>query len=579
VSESERKEVARRCHELLFLLAESIAEPLPGETPSTQARQALAILKGVEQSAGITRAYHVRRARYLKRVPDPAGAAEAQRAAAKLPASTDSVLDQFLLGEECYLRHDLAGAIAHLEKTLQRDPRHFWAQYLLASCYLRTQRLGEARAALTACLNNRPDFVWALLYRGFALAELAAGREDAEVNTLLAAAEDDFRQALALPRNAEADYVLTVHRGLLRLRQNRLEDAAGEFSAAIRLRPKEFAAHVNFAQVREQQGQLDAAVRALGDAIEARPELAVLYRTRARLHLKRGDAKAALPDLERAIRLDDARRFPARLAEDHKERGSLLAAAKRHEEALTAFETALRLRPGYAVAHRLKAEVLRELRRPREALAALDRYLERVAGARAYYLSKKEPVARAYLARAALRTELGQLAGALDDYTQALELTPEAVTYALRGWAYVRLGGAALALRDFDTTLRASPNNGDARAGRGTALVLLGRTREALVEADRAVQLAPGEARTLCAAAGVYALAGVRRPSSGPATREAQEQRQYALNLLEQALNTLPDRTRRAEFWRDNVQADTALQTLQQEPRFRRLAAGFNPET
>ncbi|HEY8506620.1 MAG TPA: tetratricopeptide repeat protein, partial [Gemmataceae bacterium] len=577
----ERAELAESRRELLFILAEAVAEALPGEDGPAQARQALELLA---RAGSQGRAYHARRARYLDRLPDPTAARRERAAAAAAEERSGGALDEFLLGEECYRRQDLTAAVVHLERALQHDPRHFWAQYLLANCYLRTQRLGEARAALTACLHGRPRFVWALLHRGFALTQLSAGRPDGEAAALLQAAEDDFRRALSLPRDTEAEYVLLVHRGLLRLRQDHVPEAAADFEAAVQLRPREFAAHVNLAQARERQGRIEDALHALSRAIEARPGLAMLYRTRARLHLRRGDANAALADLDAAIRLETDPRSAGRLAEDHKERGALLAAAGQTREALDAFDAALQRRPHYAPALRFKAEVLRGLGRPREALAALDRYLAVVARARDEHLRKKEPVTRAYLTRAALRIELGLTAGAVEDYGQALAVAPDPATYALRGWAYVQLGAATLALRDFDEALAADRSSADARAGRGMALALLSRTQEALAEADEAARLAPRAARVLYAAARVYALAAARadggkRPAPAAATRQADQYRREALSLLERSLNALPTRAERSRFWRTTIQADAPLtQALQRERGFLRLADQYSGE-
>ncbi len=579
LTEGDGRKVRDRCYQLLFLLAEALAQPLESEAAPAQARQALAALDRASGWHRPTRTYHLRRAGYLDRLSDAAGAAAARRAAAKLPADADGPAENFMRGEECYRRQDFAGAVGHLDRVLQREPRHFWAQYLLANCYLRTRRLAEARAAWTACLNIRSDFVWGRLNRAFTLTELAAGGPPAEAAALYRAAEGDLREALTLPRNAEANYVLHVHRGLLHLRQRQLEEAATDFAAAGKLRPQEFAASLNLAQVREQQGRLGEAVAALDEAVTARPELATLYRTRARLHLKRGDTKAALADLDEAIRRESPTTpSPTRLAEDHKERGVLLADLKRYEEAVRAYDAALKLHPDDVVVHRLRAEALLELNRHREALAALDEYLERVVQASAYYRKRGEPVAKVYLTRGRLRAELGRAAAALDDYTHVLALAPDAATFALRGWQYLRLDVPQLAVADFDEALRRAPAGADARAGRGTALAALGRHQAALAEVLEAVRLAPAAPRVLHAAARVHALAAEspeaqRRPPGLTAERPAEQYRRRAGDLLTQALHAFATDEERVRFWCDTVLGDLALlQSLRREPGFVHLA-------
>src|SRR5207247_6629526 len=130
--------------------------------------------------------------------------------------------DYFLLGEDQYRRGDWDGAIASFNRTLAEQPAHFWPQFFLAVCHLRTQRWEAAKAGLNACLTQHPDFVWAYLFRSFANERLQA----------LPEAEADFQKALQLNPNEDARYVLFLTRGILHYDQRALELAAADFRSA-----------------------------------------------------------------------------------------------------------------------------------------------------------------------------------------------------------------------------------------------------------------------------------------------------------------------------------------------------------
>ena len=129
------------------------------------------------------------------------------------------MLDHFLMADEFYRREQFHEAIQEFDRVLERNPSHFWAQYLNALCLLRQQRPAEARALLSACLAQRTDFVWLYLLRGFAQEELQAW--DAA----------DFRlpEGRELPLDENTRYVLLVYRGCCGSGPDRCTDAIADF--------------------------------------------------------------------------------------------------------------------------------------------------------------------------------------------------------------------------------------------------------------------------------------------------------------------------------------------------------------
>jgi tetratricopeptide (TPR) repeat protein len=565
------------CYQLLLVLADAVARPLPGQGPDErcdQARQALRILDRAARLGPPTRAYHQRRAHLLEQAGEPANAQKERERAAELPPSVTA--DHFLLGEEAYATGDFDRAVRHLDAVLGPQPNHFWAQYFLALCYLRTRHWAEAKAGLSACLSLQPDFVWAYLLRGYANGQLRR----------FEAAEADLQEALRHRPDEFAQYSLHVQRGVLAYLQGWLDDAAADFRRAVALKPDQYQAYVNLAKVYRDKGELDEAEWQLDLAIGAEPDQPALFRERALLHLKRGDAKrgdrdAALRDLEEAIdRAPPWTRSPG-LAENHLQRAYLLYLRGEYGPALQDCVAALGAQPGYAAAFLLQGEVLLRQKDYNDALRAFEQYLKAPGRGR--------PVADAYHGAGLARAALGRYAEAAEDFTRALTTAPDSSPlHASRGWAYLQSGAVSLALRDFQEAVRLDRDNADAYSGRGHARVKLGRYREAAADAEEvrrrgreAGSRAEAE-RLLLGAARVFAQALERvQADAGLPARQARDlasrYQEGAVDALREALAALPDGRRRSQFWHDYVQGDRALNPIRQSTRFIELAAKYGP--
>src|SRR4029077_20702678 len=113
---------------------------------------------------------------------------------------------------------------------------------------------------------------------------------------------------------------------------------------------------------------------------------------------------------------------------------------------------------------------------------------------------------------------IGAYVVAAQDYSRALDGDDQpgtAADHAGRGWSYVMQEVWPLALRDFEETVRLDPGNGDGYCGRGYALARCGRLREAVRDADKALQLGSDRPRTLYNAARIFAQAASGRAASG----------------------------------------------------------------
>jgi tetratricopeptide (TPR) repeat protein/predicted Ser/Thr protein kinase len=554
-------QMATTCYQLLLVWAETEATPLPEQRLGDHQaglRQALHLLDlatalGKAQRLPTPQAFHLWRARYLTLLGDQTGAAAERRLAEQIKPRT--VLDLFLTALDSYLlEEEFLEAADACEQVLQQQPDHFWAQYLLALCDMRSGKWEKAEGELTACLGLRRDFFWARLLRAMARSQGGADFD---------AAEADFAQALQQTADPMDRWAVLVNRGAMWIQRQRWDEAVDDLHQATRLRDKVYQGYVNLALAYRGRKDWDRAVETLDKAIQLQPEDAALYHTRARLHRLRNDSVSARRDFELAIKLAG----PAggnnseRLASDLVELGYLQHRAKEYAAALTSFDTALQVLPDYPQAHRQRAETLLALDRHVEAGQSLDRYL-----------ATQPQAPLAYQARGLIHARLGQYPQAVQAYNQSLAQERRADTLRYRARVYLAVQAATLALADFESALKLAPGDGEALCGRALARVVLGQVREALADAEAALKQARPTATVVFDAACVYARAAQRDVSLNP--RDMPRHQEQAVALLRAALEAVPP-TDRAAFWRRRVQSEPALLELRQTASMRLLAREY----
>jgi tetratricopeptide (TPR) repeat protein len=600
IADEERNQIREGCYELLLILAEAEAYPIAQQSLEERRRKlndALGILDGAARIGFTTQAYYAYRARYLSALgQEKAALRERQRAQA---TQSTRALDCFLGGNEKFKSGDYVQAIKELERAVRSQPNHFWAEYFLGICYLKLHRAGEARTSLTACLGlRRGDFSCTVhLLRGFAEAEL----RDYE------AAEEDYASALALNPQDPEKYAIYVNRGVMRVRQNRLREGLEDLQRAACLNPDQYHAYLNLAQV-YQKGtelalpavaastagllqsplnsapllavselcarrieQLHKAVDQINKAIARATSLEVkaLYRMRTQLYMDLHDPDAALRDLNKAIEVEGKRNDSIDFAEDQFERGRILHLVERYGEAVTAYDEALRARPDYSEIHRYRGKALLELHNYREAVNSFNQYLARSPA--------DVPI---YLARAWAKAKLGQHPSALEDYTMALHIKPDSNTFAYRGWMHLLCDAPELARLDFKRATELNPQNAEAFNGLGYCRVAQGQYLEGISHALTALRLGPETTGLLYNAGRTFALAVGK--IDGDITRQGRQelQRRYryqghAFDLIRRALFKLP-RTERAQFWRDVVQTDHALDAIRRTTEWSFLESAYS---
>jgi eukaryotic-like serine/threonine-protein kinase len=576
LTEQERKDVSLGCYEMLMVLAEAVARPLPSESPLHQAREALQILdRAAELLKMPTHALHMRRADCFLLAGDQGAAARERAIAAGIRPG--GAFDHFLSGLERYKQGQLRAATGHFESALEVEPEHFWAKCLLAICHLnaRPPQAAQARALLAVCIKKHPDLPWLYLLRGFASAQAGdTATSPADSKTSFEAAEADYQEVLARDHAGRFRYALLVNRGLLRFQTGKPSEAVSDLLDAIALNPRQINAYVTLAQVDHKEHRLDLALKRLGQAIALNPDQPTLYRIRARWVLEKPEKTpamraAALADLRDAQKRDRPD-SPLR-AEDHAKIGRLLLEQKKFAEALGALDASLRIDPKKAEVHRWRVVALLELKQYDEAALACDRCLK--AG-----LTSPELLGLRGLAK----SKRNDLAGAIEDYTVALASQPkDSVLRCRRGWAYLVNGAYPLARIDFDEAIRLDPAAAEGYSGRGSTLIALGDYRSAVLDAEESLRHGDIEAHLVYTAARIMAqaaqaVAGEPRIRGKPDLDAIRAYQDRAIKLLRRAFEQTPS-SGRAAFWREVVNPDPELSGIRRLSEYARLAQKYGP--
>jgi serine/threonine protein kinase/Tfp pilus assembly protein PilF len=516
LTEAQGTEIRNDAYTLLLILAESASKNDPAGL-----REALSLLDRAAEIGRPTRAAWQRRAAYLDGLGQSDAAARARQRAQDRPPG--GAFDLFLRGIERLRRGDLDPAMAAFENAVIEQPNHFWARCSLAFCYLAKKDWDRARAELAFCIGQRPDSIWPHLLRGFTYQELRD----------FTRADADFQRAQALLErfpNANAQYVLLVNRGVLRFRQDRLDDAANDLQSALQLAPGEWIVHLNLGHVYQKQNRMDEAKAEMDRALELKAPAALIAATHA----------------------DDARQ---------------LYLQGKYEEAAAACQKALAKHSDNIDALGVLAQSSLKLRRFQSALRAFDRY---------FSLKGKHAV-EMHIGRGNALMQCSDFLAAVDDYTAALELHPSADLWAHRGWAYFFADAFKPAQRDFSNALKLQPEHIAAYVGRGLARVMLGQYQEAVKDAEEAWRRKNSDPEMMHNLACVFAQA-VAKVNADPRAVDrnalAVRYRTRAVAVIQEALALVPT-DRRAEFWREKVLPDPALDPIRTLPEFQRLSKDF----
>jgi tetratricopeptide (TPR) repeat protein/tRNA A-37 threonylcarbamoyl transferase component Bud32 len=351
---------------------------------------------------------------------------------------------------------DAQGAAADFSEVIKRDPQDGEAYFNRGVARVQLSDLQGAVEDYTQALQLDPRHGKAYYHRG--LARQALGDPQGAV--------EDFSQAISL-RSAEATELpeaeaaaqadLYLQRAMAYLSSNTLEPALADCEQALRLDPNLSRAYLCRGLARQGLGDPGGALADFNRALELDPQMAKAYLNRGIAHLDLGNIEAALSDLNQAIALDpqDASAYSSR-GRIHWLLGDPLAALQDYTAALERDPQNPQL-----YLNRGQLHVERE-----DWPAACEDFSQVLQwAARPGIPRGPELLLNAHLCRGMARQRLGDLAGALADFTALIQQQPQASqAFALRARVHLALGDQEVALADLNQALSLDQNWGVADA-------------------------------------------------------------------------------------------------------------------
>ncbi len=228
----------------------------------------------------------------------------------------------------------------------------------------------------------------------------------------------------------------------------RAAEAVRYLSAAVAIRPRSVAAHVNLGEALKDQRRLAEAIAEYREALRLRPASASVHSALGGGLFEQGKLAEAIAEFREALRLKPE------FVDAHLNLGTALREQGKLEEAIAEYRKALRLMPDNASAHGNLGACLRDQ---------------------------------------------GKLAEAIAECREAVRLRPD-LAYAHHSLAYalVAQGKFDEAIDEERESLRIEPDNHDAQSGLGAALLKQGKLDEGIAAIHIALRLRPDSAGIHC---------------------------------------------------------------------------------
>ena len=201
----------------------------------------------------------------------------------------------------------------------------------------------------------------------------------------------------------------------------------------------------------QDQGEVEEAIKIWQGIADAFEEVDIELAARARFSV--GYLLSQQGKLEDAIAAyDEAIRRKPDLVEAYNNRGAAKGTLGRYEAAIADFDETIRRKPGYAEAYRNRGTAKDDLGRYEAAIADFDEAIRR-----------KPDYAEAYFNRGNAKSKPGQHEDAITDFDEAIRRKPDyAKAYFNRGNAKSKLGRIDEARQDFEKARDLARKTGDA---------------------------------------------------------------------------------------------------------------------
>ena len=369
------------------------------------------------------------------------------------------------------------------------------------------------RAIADAYILQRSEKIAEAIEKWRSIANIAEGNDNGLASRALVSIgylhlkEGTGEQALlALDRaiDLRPDYDTAYNnRGAAKTLLGRHQDAIADYDTAIRLKPDYAEAYSNRGTAKNFLGRHQDAIADYNKAIRLKPDYVKAYDGRGSTKHLLGRSQDAIADYNKAIQLkaDDAQAYY--------HRGHANKTLEKYEEAFADYDKVIDLRPDYAEVYDNRGFVQFRLGRYREAITDYSKVIQLIKSSEAKLDSSQENSislilksntkfgeAEAYYNRGSVKSKLGEYAGAVLDYDEAIRLKPDyADAYNNRGNAKIQLKQTNEALADFNEAIRIKPDYADAYNNRGGVKIYLKQPDEALADFNEAIRTKPDYAK------------------------------------------------------------------------------------
>eukprot|EP00794_Sanderia_malayensis_P018055 gene18055-19864_t len=293
---------------------------------------------------------------------------------------------------------DIYNALQDFAAASKLEPKNPKLHHTLGICYQRLGRLDDAIACFSNALRTNAFFVDALLGRGNALMDYGTPK----YNTL----------------------------------------ARRDYSRALHLDPMCLLARVNLAYSLQVQGRFKAAWMQFTKCIELDEGCTAAYEGRSIINLQMGNSFGAFVDINQALKIEETAEFLTN-------RGVINQFMNDNVNAIRDYQAALKKDPTYSLAYYNAANLYFIHRQFQQALDYYDR---------AIGWNRNDE--SALINRAITRVMLKNVAGAFEDFAEAIALSPHSAhIYFNRGNLYASLGKYEEAEKDYTNALSLQPGD------------------------------------------------------------------------------------------------------------------------
>jgi tetratricopeptide (TPR) repeat protein len=285
----------------------------------------------------------------------------------------------------------------------------------------------------------------------------------------------DQSSASAAPADPHEEVKRLCELAITRFRQGNYEQAAGHFTAALKLDPANASLYRQRGEVYRLLCEYERAIADLSVALRLQPADPGLLVSRGLVFHFSGEQERAIADCGKALELDQES------VAAYRARASACAEAELFEQALADLDQVLRRTPFDDGALYLRGMIHFKQRRLSLAIADFDRTL------------KQNPYhVQALLHRAHAHRFRGDQSRAIQDYSAVLRhQLDNVVALGGRGLAHKLKGNADRAIADFSETLRLEPHNARAYYHRGVLYRTRGDLVSAMADLDAAIRGEP----------------------------------------------------------------------------------------